>query len=256
MASDISKEILFTNPLFLPFTSYRQVFTPCSPCCLENLHLAWHLTLELHIYNVITHLQCLSPLLDFPVYFLPHVCRAVSRRLAYSKYLINASIDSNSGNHTSQHMVGNRRETIGTHWPISTWLKPAVDSRGTQGETHSLPLQPPPLTQRPSPSPPLSPLPFSVHFLGSRGAPHLLLPRCPRLFPTSGSPRSHSHSLNPPQIPALTQIPVQRAHPCSPSWSGSLSHPIPGTDKPTLMNHSLPDIDHTLRPSLKFSVCC
>lgn len=68
LASAVSKEILFTNPLSLPFTSYRCVCLPPSPCSFENLHLVWHLTLEFHVYGI------LMPLLEFPVYFLSHVC--------------------------------------------------------------------------------------------------------------------------------------------------------------------------------------
>lgn len=42
----VSKEVLFTNPFFLCFISYRWLLTQWNPCSFENLHLFWHLTLE------------------------------------------------------------------------------------------------------------------------------------------------------------------------------------------------------------------
>ena len=68
-------------------------------CIWSGISL-WKYTpiMELHAYSA------LSPLQQFLVYFPAHACRVVSRGLAYSKYLINASIHSNNANPTSQHM--------------------------------------------------------------------------------------------------------------------------------------------------------
>lgn len=64
------------------------------------------------------------PLLTFPVYSLVHVCRLVSTCLAHSKYLINASIHSNSADHKLQHLESTTMSSLKYRsGHVSTWLE-------------------------------------------------------------------------------------------------------------------------------------
>lgn len=124
-------------------------------CIWSGISL-WKYTpiMELHAYSAPESSEAVFSLLP------AHACRAVSRGLAYSIYLINASIHSNNANPTSQHMESSntRCETQSGHTGRpSTWLKPAVDSQALRMRN--------PLTPPPNPAPntlfpsPLSPLP-------------------------------------------------------------------------------------------------